>query len=180
VWVLFGSPGGISTDGSQAIHSGRAGFPEPGEDIDGAVVGDVNGDGFADLVIRGAGRREAGAVYVLLGSRSGITMTGSQAYDQDTPGVPDENEASDGFGIPMWFNDTNGDGLTDLVAGTHSEENGEFDPLQYGGFQYRTALTVLHGSSTGTTATGALFFNGENNTTQAQLFVRAFVGSPAR
>lgn len=80
-----------------------------------AVAGDVNGDGYSDLVIGASGadpggRMNAGAASVFLGSGVGVPMLASRVLE----GVG----ASDSFGWSVaGVGDLNGDGFDDLVVG---------------------------------------------------------------
>jgi len=133
------------------IHQDTAGVPGTGEaeDIFGSAVsvGDINGDHYADVAVGALGEdvgsaRNAGSVTILFGSASGLTTTGAKSYTQDTAGVPGTAESDDDFGQSVRLVDLDKNGKADLVAGSPSE-NG------YG------AVTVLRGTSTGLTTTGA-------------------------
>jgi len=107
--VLYGSPAGLAlaelwTQASPGVPSVPEGPPAPGRIGD--MIGyftrgrDVNGDGFADLLISVLGEDdERGAVQVLLGSPTGATATGQQYWTQGSPGVPGERHRADGWGI---------------------------------------------------------------------------------
>lgn len=83
------------------------------EDYDGygsaLASGYLNGDRFVDLVVgvpgEGIGAEaNAGGVNVLYGSSGGLTTTGSQWFDQNTPGMIDSAEEGDDFGrsLAVW------------------------------------------------------------------------------
>ena len=102
------------------------------------AVGDISGDGSADLVIGnplepGAdpGGALGGKVTVLYGGVSGRVIT------QSTAGVPGAAEAGDRFGASVSIGDTDEDGYGDLVIGAPGE-NGEAG-----------SVTVIRGSATG-------------------------------
>ncbi len=80
---MFGAASGITSVNLDYVAAGTGGFKIIGEsanDLAGFSVssaGDVNGDGFADLIV-GAHRNDAsgsdaGAAYVVFGAASGIT-----------------------------------------------------------------------------------------------------------
>lgn len=93
-------------------------------------VADVDGDGYADLAVGGPGEdadgeQGAGAVSLLRGSREGLTATGYQHFDQNTPGIPGAAEEWDGWGSQVRLIDTDGDGRAELVAAASEENTGD-------------------------------------------------------
>ncbi|GAB2824353.1 VCBS repeat-containing protein [Streptomyces daliensis] len=66
----------------------------------------------------------AGAIVVNTGSSSGIAAGRSRIVTQDSPGVPGAAEEGDMFGSVLATGDLDGDGYTDVVAGTPDEEVG--------------------------------------------------------
>ncbi|MEU9387894.1 FG-GAP-like repeat-containing protein, partial [Streptomyces sp. NPDC048279] len=114
-------------------------------------VGDVNGDGYADVAVgaefEGVGAAwQTGTVTLLRGSAAGLTGAGSTRWTQNTPGVPDSNEKNDFWGSAVRLADLNGDRRADLAVGARYENGG------------RGAVWALRGSSSGLTATGAVSF----------------------
>jgi len=142
--------------GSKSWSQGTPGVPGGSEDDDNfgssLAVGDVNGDGSPDLAI-GAYRETVGAanfagmVTVLRGSPDGLTATGSQAFHQNTSGVPGGAEFDDRFGETVAFGDYNGDGFDDLAAGSPGEDIGSL--LDAG------TVTVIYSNHTALTGVGA-------------------------
>ncbi|MGW1726671.1 FG-GAP-like repeat-containing protein [Streptomyces sp. NPDC002306] len=89
------------------IGQNTPGVPGTGESGDAfgtaVTVGDVTGDGYADVVagVPGedhAGKTDAGTFVVLRGSAAGLTGTGSKVFSQNTAGVPGTAENGDRFG----------------------------------------------------------------------------------
>ncbi|MFF7309721.1 FG-GAP-like repeat-containing protein [Streptomyces sp. NPDC008137] len=118
-----------------------------------AVVGDLNGDGYGDVVTADYGgdtKSLGGSVSVYPGSADGARTSPQTTIDQDTPGVPGADEEDDWFGNDLSIADVNGDGYGDLAVGTIHEDVGTADIA--GG------VTVLRGSATGLTTTGAQSF----------------------
>src|SRR5204862_7144268 len=79
--ILYGSATGLTADADQLITV-------PGLVL-GITEGDFDGDGRADLAVGSSepsGLRSAHAWY---GSASGLDPSSEEAWDQDTPGVPD-------------------------------------------------------------------------------------------
>ncbi|MFE5136258.1 FG-GAP-like repeat-containing protein [Streptomyces fagopyri] len=106
VGVVRGTASGLASRAT-LIGQNTAGVPGTGESGDGfgsgVSVGDVNGDGFADVVagIPGedlAGRTDGGTFAVLKGSAAGLTGAGAQVFSQNTAGVPGTVENGDRFG----------------------------------------------------------------------------------
>jgi hypothetical protein len=115
-----------------------------------AGPGDINGDGFGDLVVTEYGRtRLQGGIHVLYGTAAGLTADprGSAPDDQfltqDSPGVPDRSEDADEWGAALALGDFNGDRCADLAIGAPGED------------QTAGGVTVLYGSPSGLTTTGA-------------------------
>ncbi|UXI79326.1 VCBS repeat-containing protein [Streptomyces vinaceusdrappus] len=82
------------------------------------AVGDVDGDGYGDLVLspRG-GDASRSSVTVVYGSESGPGKRRT-TIDRDTPGVPgEEPQDEDAVFVSLDTGDVNGDGYADVVAG---------------------------------------------------------------
>ncbi|MFJ2766805.1 VCBS repeat-containing protein [Streptomyces sp. NPDC087300] len=93
---------------------------------------DVNGDGYGDLVTASeagvSGVPRAGAIVVNTGSVDGISAGRVQIVTQNSAGVPGAAEENDMFGSALATGDLNGDGYTDVVAGTpHETVDGDAD-----------------------------------------------------
>ncbi|MFI8305390.1 hypothetical protein ACIF80_18475 [Streptomyces sp. NPDC085927] len=156
ITVWYGGPNG--PDPAQkptVIHQDTAGVPGGGEHGDrfGSALsaGDVNGDGYADIAVGAWGedlgtKKDTGTVTLLFGSASGLTGKGAKQYSQNTAGVPGSNETDDAFGMSVRLVDLDKNGRADLVIGA-GYENG------YG------AATVLRGTGTGLTTSGAKFIS---------------------
>jgi len=104
-----------------------------------ASAGDVNGDGYSDVIVGASGNDEeassAGKAYIFFGSSDGLSSTD----DWNDTG----EAASDYFGhCVASVGDVNGDGYDDVIVGAYSNNNvGEYDGEAY----------VYHGSSSGLT-----------------------------
>jgi hypothetical protein len=113
VYVYPGSASGLSTTASWTA-TGEAAYDYFGSSV--ASAGDVNGDGYDDVVV-GAYGNNAGKAYLYLGSASGLsaillwTVTGEAAYDYFGASV-----ASAG--------DVNGDGYDDVIIGAYGNDDG--------------------------------------------------------
>jgi hypothetical protein len=130
VIVLYGSPQGLRAAGSDRWWQAGPdilGFIEPGDRFGAAVAaGDLDGDGFDDLVIgvpgeSKDGKANAGHVHVIFGSAAGLSADGDQVWSQARKAVWGIAEPGDGFGAAVAASDLNGDGFDDLVVGVPNE-----------------------------------------------------------
>jgi hypothetical protein len=104
IYVFYGSASGLSTIPSATIDGPDGTETFFGEEISGA--GDVNGDGYADVVV-GTGTVVA---HVYLGSPTGLSASPARTLNSPAAGV--------GFGNSVaGVGDINGDGFGDLVIG---------------------------------------------------------------
>ncbi|OKK10047.1 FG-GAP repeat protein [Streptomyces sp. CB02400] len=152
VTVVYGGPEGLDADRAPLVLTqDTAGVPGASETGDlfgsGVDLGDIDGDGYADLAVGAAGENSgAGAVTVLYGSASGLTTEDAQYYTQNTAGVPGASETGDLFGTRVVLTDHTGDGRADLSLSAPGENSGD------------GSVWSLRGSATGLTTTGSLSF----------------------
>ncbi|HET9740242.1 MAG TPA: hypothetical protein VFP78_19170 [Solirubrobacteraceae bacterium] len=93
------------------------------------AVGDLNGDGYADVVQGDQGNEDAGEefpnkageVRLWLG-RDGGPSGDPVVITQASPGIPGDPEPGDAFGHDVAAGDVDGDGLDDIVVGAHGDE----------------------------------------------------------
>jgi hypothetical protein len=135
VGILYGGPNGLSVTGYQYFDLTNKGLvaldPEHGPqafdhfslaltagDFNGAVNPNT-GLRIDDLAIGTPGDAgtvaNAGAVYILFGNSSGLTVAGAQRLTQASLGGTDETGAN--FGAALAADDFNGDGRADLAIG---------------------------------------------------------------
>jgi uncharacterized protein YegL len=131
VFVWNGSAAGLGPSGTPANADWTAESDQASAEFGAAVsaAGDVNGDGFADLVIGDSlydnGQTDEGAAFVFYGSAAGFGANGSPA---NADWVVESNQADARFGA--WVSaagDVNGDGLADVVVGAPLFEGGQTD-----------------------------------------------------
>lgn len=158
VRVWKGSASGLVTSPAPlVVAQDSAGVPDDSEAEDefgvGLAAGDGNGDGYADLAIGAAedftGAVDGGAVTVVPGSSSGLSLAESRQLNQNTAGIPDAIEAEDGFS-PRAFKDLDNDGRAELVVSSGGENVG---PAPWE--RHEAGLVfLLPGSTSGVTGAG--------------------------
>ncbi|MFD4144408.1 FG-GAP repeat protein [Streptomyces sp. NPDC058572] len=128
--------------------------PQSGGDGFAIAVGDVNGDGYGDLVAgdpddahtSAADGSLGGRISIWYGSTNGLSATPARV-DQNTAGVPGTAERDDEFGDSLAVTDLNRDGIADIVVGSPGEAIGTKT--------HAGAVTVIPGRRTGKPGTGA-------------------------
>ncbi|WNZ09814.1 FG-GAP-like repeat-containing protein [Streptomyces sp. 11x1] len=171
VHIVYGSADGPAGATSVTQNSGNVpGSSERGDFFGNEIsLGDINGDGFQDLVVGAAGENlngvvNTGAVTVLYGSASGVnTTSGYQYFAQSTAGVPGSDEKDDFFGSEVKLTDVTGDGRADLTVGAYGENggNGSVVYLPSNGSKITTSGSrSLSTSSVGVSTDAAPLFGG--------------------
>ncbi|MDI3418379.1 FG-GAP and VCBS repeat-containing protein [Streptomyces luteolus] len=115
------------------MAGGKEGFTQGGEVFAGgdtATVGDVDNDGYGDLVLgelpgHGQDNDPGGTVTVLHGDPKGPGRAEARSIriDQDTKGVPGEKKGKyEAFGSSLAAGDVNGDGYADIAVGDFGDD----------------------------------------------------------
>ncbi len=120
-FVYHGSAAGLSASPNSSPDDADQASANFGVSV--ATAGDVNGDGYSDIIIGayffddGASTNE-GRAFVYHGSAVGISATPDNTPD-------DADQANAGFGLSVASaGDVNGDGFSDVIIGAYSYDDG--------------------------------------------------------
>ncbi len=161
-YVIFGKASGFSANLDLAKLNGRNGFKLNGEAVGdnagGAVsgAGDVNGDGFADVLIGASNNERSGAAYVVYGKAAGFAakldlarLNGRNGFKLRGGALADSAGA-----VVSGAGDVNGDGFADLLTGAAGADlNGSESGAAYlvfgkaSGLAPRIDLATLDGTT---------------------------------
>lgn len=132
-------------------QAGSGGFGEPAAlstGADAATIGDVDGDGYGDLVLgHRDGGKGHGTVEILHGSSKGLDTDRRVTLDQDTPGVPGKPQKNGKFGAALDIGDVDGDHHADIAVGSPGQT--------VDGHKQAGSVTVLKGGPEGVRGAGA-------------------------
>ncbi|MFD7712009.1 FG-GAP-like repeat-containing protein [Streptomyces sp. NPDC059786] len=152
-WIYTGD----GTWGNRLLLGGAAGFKQgygaPGDstgEVAGTAIGDVNGDGYDDVVVGADGWGED-KVRVAYGSASGLSSDNTVSFDQSLPGFYGAQEEGDLLESGVSVADVNGDGYDDIALGLAGED---FSDLTDAG-----SFALIPGGPDGFTGTGSQVFN---------------------
>ncbi len=150
--VYYGSSGGLSTTPDWTAESNQA-YARFGSSV--GTAGDVNGDGYADIIIGEPDydheQTSEGRVVVYYGDSSGLSTTPNWTAES--------NQTSSNFGNAVnTAGDVNGDGYSDIIIGAMHYNHGE---------TYEGMTFVYHGSASGLSSSPD--WTAESNQTKANL-----------
>ena len=121
VYLYPGSPGGPAVSPAWTAEGNQV---SAGLGVSVGTAGDVNGDGYADVIVGAAsydnGQTDEGRTFVYRGSPSGLSASAAETAES--------NQASARFGISVGTaGDVNGDGFSDVIVGAEAYDNGQTD-----------------------------------------------------
>jgi FG-GAP-like repeat/FG-GAP repeat len=137
-FVYYGGPRGINTHVPLVIEGNKR-YSSMGTDVAGA--GDVNGDGFSDVITS-----NQDTAFVFQGSAGGVITTNTIGKIT----IPPTEYGADVSAVSS-AGDVNGDGYSDVIVGSMDYENGQ---------DFEGAAFVYHGSITGISNTAATVLEG--------------------
>ena len=119
--LYLGSASGLGATPAWTAE-GNQGGADFGNSV--ASAGDVNGDGFDDVIIGSRsydhGENNEGRAFVYLGSAAGLSATPAWTGESDQP------DARFGYSVAS-AGDVNGDGFSDVIVGAYLYDDGEVD-----------------------------------------------------
>ncbi len=115
VFLFTGSASGVSTTSAWFVQPSVASTSFGGAVSD---AGDVNGDGYSDVVIGAETYGNGGSAFIYLGGSSGLSPSANWSIDST------KSSARLGCSV-AGAGDTNGDGLSDIVVGSYLFSNGQ-------------------------------------------------------
>lgn len=157
--VYVGTAGGVSTTPAWTLaefagHATESGFNDPLASVAGA--GDVNGDGYDDVIVGVPANEVPGHATVYLGSSIGLRTDESAVVLDANTGIYDD------FGLCVsGAGDVNGDGYADVIVGALNP----YVAVYYGSAAgvSETSMTALEAGVAGVTGAGAVSGAGDVN-----------------
>ena len=138
-FVYHGSPTGLITGSADWTAESDQAFAGFGISV--GTAGDVNGDGYSDVIVGASGydngQSDEGRAFVYNGSATGLSLTAGWTAES--------NQASAKFGEAVGTaGDVDGDGYADVIVGAWFYDNGQSNEGR---------VFVHHGSATGLSVT---------------------------
>ncbi|MBN2562703.1 MAG: FG-GAP repeat protein [Phycisphaerae bacterium] len=117
-YVFHGSASGLSEVADWMIESEAGYYNALGASV--STAGDVNGDGYSDVIIAAPGQTDKGRAFLYQGSASGLSLT------PDWTGEGEQDDAGFGHSVAT-AGDVNGDGYADVIFGEPYYDDDETD-----------------------------------------------------
>ena len=160
-FVFLGSANGIAANGTPNNADSRIQANQNGAALGQSVAGagDVNGDGYADVIVGAyqfdAGESNEGVAFIYLGSSVGIIASGDPG-NADTQLESGQVDARLG-GSVAGAGDVNGDGYADVIVGANLYDGGQNN--EGGAFVYLGSASGIASSSSAASADAQLESN---------------------
>ena len=173
--ILYGSATGITSAGNEYITqrtTGISGIPNVGEEFGASVAtGDLDGDGFDDVVVGVPGEyrcwshigicgSDIGAIQLLYGSATGIRSDNDQYFGQRSNGITAHPSVGDRFGESVATGDIDGDGFDEVILGVPGDHRCWTHIVVCG---HVGAIMILYGTANGTTSENDNYWGQRSN-----------------
>gem|GEM_PF-1540494 len=173
--ILYGSATGITSAGNEYITqrtTGISGIPNVGEEFGASVAtGDLDGDGFDDVVVGVPGEyrcwshigicgSDIGAIQLLYGSATGIRSDNDQYFGQRSNGITAHPSVGDRFGESVATGDIDGDGFDEVILGVPGDHRCWPHIVVCG---HVGAIMILYGTANGTTSENDNYWGQRSN-----------------
>jgi|JI10StandDraft_1071094.scaffolds.fasta_scaffold80900_1 hypothetical protein len=115
-YIFHGNASGVVNANDTSANTILTGTAASGLFCSSVATGDINGDGYSDVIVGANGvSASLGMTYIFHGSSGGIT----NANDTSANTILAGTVASGGFGVAMATGDINGDGYSDVIVGEY-------------------------------------------------------------